>query len=564
MRRNLIKAAAITICCTFIINNTVLAVPKDITHDYSITYSLDNIINSKRVEIKFNGQPLQMTGKPFIEKERTLVPALEFVKILEADAKISLQEGTIIIKADVVSIEFKTGEKTAKIIKNNCEKKEESIAHLDVEVKNIDDTVYVPLRFIAETLGAEVKWNSLTRSVMIETDNGGISIEKPVSYDIVHQDEIINSSILSNWQIKNFKTKGIYSVADGGWTYVMVSAGQKPTGGYSLKLDGITEGSKGLLYFHTTLKAPGKDDMVTEVLTYPNIIVKIKKDDIEKLQWDLIEKKTRTEEEDRKEIYNLVQNFGKKIQMVSLLSPLDILKKSMAESYSDFVSPDLLKDWQSKPESAPGRMVSSTCIDHINIFSIKKKTEFEYEVKGELIEITSQDLKNNGVSAVRSIALTLNRDDNSWIIADASIGKYENSSSMIYENAEYGFTFLLPAGWKGYTLAKDKWEGTLINNSGIRRSESGQIINIRHPLWTEENKRQDIPVMIFTAEQWELVKNEKMSVGAAPITPKELGRNNKYIFALPARYNFAFLTGYEEVDKIIEDGKLKPFMISAE
>lgn len=39
--------------------------------------------------------------------------------------------------------------------------------------------------------------------------------------------------------------------------------------------------------------------------------------------------------------------------------------------------------------------------------------------------------------------------------------------------------------------------------------------------------------------------------------PKELARNSKYLFALPARYNYAFPTGYEEVEKILEGNPLQ-------
>ena len=56
-----------------------------------------------------------------------------------------------------------------------------------------------------------------------------------------------------------------------------------------------------------------------------------------------------------------------------------------------------------------------------------------------------------------------------------------------------------------------------------------------------------------------MIQQEKISVSAAPIPPSELGRNNKYVFALPARYNYSFPIGYEEVDKILKENPLKAF-----
>jgi len=34
-------------------------------------------------------------------------------------------------------------------------------------------------------------------------------------------------------------------------------------------------------------------------------------------------------------------------------------------------------------------------------------------------------------------------------------------------------------------------------------------------------------------------------------------RNENYVFTIPARYNFAFPTGYEEVEKILESKPLE-------
>ena len=43
------------------------------------------------------------------------------------------------------------------------------------------------------------------------------------------------------------------------------------------------------------------------------------------------------------------------------------------------------------------------------------------------------------------------------------------------------------------------------------------------------------------------------------MNPIELGRNSDYVFALPARYNYAFPEGYEEVDDIIESGAFEAY-----
>jgi hypothetical protein len=125
--------------------------------------------------------------------------------------------------------------------------------------------------------------------------------------------------------------------------------------------------------------------------------------------------------------------------------------------------------------------------------------------------------------------------------------------SVGYKNKQYDFCFSLPASWKGYSVVADQWEGFNQNGpQGYQVVEHGPLISIRHPLWTRENPRQDIPIMVFTRAQWTSLQKDDFHIGAAPIGPSQLGENDKYVFALPARYNFGDLTGAEEVQQILQ------------
>ncbi len=128
------------------------------------------------------------------------------------------------------------------------------------------------------------------------------------------------------------------------------------------------------------------------------------------------------------------------------------------------------------------------------------------------------------------------------------------TTKVEYHNEEYGFVFSLPETWKGFRIATGTWAGNA--ESGV--VAQGSEIFIRHPLSTEEHPRQDIPILIFTLSQWRDLSDEKFHVGAAPIGPTELGRNATYVFALPARYNFAFPEGFEEVEEILSH---KPLVV---
>lgn len=135
------------------------------------------------------------------------------------------------------------------------------------------------------------------------------------------------------------------------------------------------------------------------------------------------------------------------------------------------------------------------------------------------------------------------------------------SDKIVYRNTEYKFEITLPDSWKGYSEIREDWEGDTINAKGevILGTVRGPIVLIRHPKWMEEFPRQDIPIMIFTRSQWEDLVTDKFHIGSAPIGPSDLGRNVKYIFALPARYNYTYLPGFEEVGQILESGSFITF-----
>ena len=133
------------------------------------------------------------------------------------------------------------------------------------------------------------------------------------------------------------------------------------------------------------------------------------------------------------------------------------------------------------------------------------------------------------------------------------------TTSLEYKNAQYGFIFSLPLSWEGYSIITDTWKGWAPGPQGDVPAAQGPLISIRHPLWTKEVPRQDIPIMVFTIAQWNSLQQNTFHIGAAPIGPSELGRNANYVFALPARYNYAFPVGYEEVDAILATKPLQTF-----
>ncbi|MGB7136945.1 MAG: hypothetical protein WBD46_16780 [Acidobacteriaceae bacterium] len=128
-------------------------------------------------------------------------------------------------------------------------------------------------------------------------------------------------------------------------------------------------------------------------------------------------------------------------------------------------------------------------------------------------------------------------------------------AAIEYVNRQYGFRFTLPADWAGYTIVMRQWSG-----DGGKAMIRGPLLFFRNPHWTKEDPWEDIPIMIFTHQQWRLVDNGTLNVsGAAPYGPGEMGRNRKYVFALPPRFSSDENEGFREVIDIVQGHPLHAF-----
>ena len=131
----------------------------------------------------------------------------------------------------------------------------------------------------------------------------------------------------------------------------------------------------------------------------------------------------------------------------------------------------------------------------------------------------------------------------------------EPQGQVIYTNSQYGFSLILPISWKGYSVLNEAWNGFLVNDSS--QKFQGLKVIIRNPNWTEANPWQDIPVMVFTKDEWTQVEAENLSVSAAPIPPSKLGENQNYVFALPPRWvGFTDALGQDEAVNITKTFKI--------
>lgn len=113
-----------------------------------------------------------------------------------------------------------------------------------------------------------------------------------------------------------------------------------------------------------------------------------------------------------------VRVFGARMQTVPLLAPDSIAASRVQEAYGALVTPDLLSDWMARPTAAPGRRVSTSWPDRIEVQQVQPAGVDEYLVVGTLIFESSAPGRSTSRVATRPVRLHVRRtSDGTWRIS---------------------------------------------------------------------------------------------------------------------------------------------------
>lgn len=128
------------------------------------------------ITVTVDGSPVQFSDiGPQQIGGRTMVPVRGVLEKLGAD--ITFTEATQTVKATTATtdIRLRIGARRARI--NN------ELVTLDMPAQTIQDRTFVPLRFLGEALGADVRWDSATRTVVITTGGHPVRLHRRLERD---------------------------------------------------------------------------------------------------------------------------------------------------------------------------------------------------------------------------------------------------------------------------------------------------------------------------------------------------------------------------------------------
>ncbi len=149
---------------------------------------------------------------------------------------------------------------------------------------------------------------------------------------------------------------------------------------------------------------------------------------------------TSTSNADETEVRSLVNEFGKKLQLVTLLASGEERKAAMDAAYGAYVAPELLTKWYPEGEVALGRHSSSPWPDRIDIVEVRP-VDGNFVVEANVIEVANDVSGSTTAAAVYPITLSLEKRDGEWRIVKMEKGSY---STLPTRQSIVGFWECLP------------------------------------------------------------------------------------------------------------------------
>ncbi len=117
-------------------------------------------------------------------------------------------------------------------------------------------------------------------------------------------------------------------------------------------------------------------------------------------------------------IRDTVTQFGSHLKNVSLLST-STLSAQLQSEYGPYLSSDLLSKWQTNPDLALGREVSSPWPDRIEVVSVTPSGNGVYTVSADIVEVTSADTATSSSDRV-PVTFTVAQSGTGYVITGVS------------------------------------------------------------------------------------------------------------------------------------------------
>ena len=226
----------------------------------------------QKITVTVDSKTVKYEAVPYLSKGEVMIPAKETAEAVGGTFEWDKKKNTAWIHLAMTHLELINGKSEFYIHRDADFSGIPQTVKLNTSIRYSRGNVFVPGKTVFESLGTSVTWDAKKKALSISTNK---SLNQELRYTIIAKEEIANLKLVNAWYNKYYTNAGIHSFRYNGAMYVLVSAGSKPTGGYSIGINKVYYETSTKAYINAFVKSPAPDMMVTQVETFPHVLVKI-------------------------------------------------------------------------------------------------------------------------------------------------------------------------------------------------------------------------------------------------------------------------------------------------
>ena len=209
--------------------------------------------NQEPLKIIVDGTTLEPDVPPVIQEGRTMVEMRSVFEALGAQLFWDEETKTVTATREGLVLSLTIGEPTAFV--------QGELYEMDVPAYLAHGRTIIPARFVAESLGANVSWDGATRTVTITTSEEEYVVIPEKEVEVIPEE-------IQSWIEDSRKMWLAQEKSHEDALYILVTYGEKPTGGYVVDIEYVVE-KEGEIFVTVHFTEPDEDDPVSMALTYP-------------------------------------------------------------------------------------------------------------------------------------------------------------------------------------------------------------------------------------------------------------------------------------------------------
>jgi len=162
------KIVLCIIAFSMILAVTTMSFAEELNTSSKGTSPASSGLGSNILTVKFNGKAVAFSGaQPYVDaNSRTMLPLRAVAETMGADVNWDKTIGAAVIKQNGITIKVPIGSKTITVSQNGATKS----VQMDTKAVAANQYTYLPIRYVAESLGAWVGYSDLFNTVQIYKD----------------------------------------------------------------------------------------------------------------------------------------------------------------------------------------------------------------------------------------------------------------------------------------------------------------------------------------------------------------------------------------------------------